>query len=178
MATRPTLDRVKESLFSILQPRLAGALVLDLFAGSGALGLEALSRGAQSAVFVDHARAAQLAILENIAATGMQACARLLCGDWQACLRTLAREGAAFDLIFLDPPYGMEGMDALFDALREGGILRADGLAVHEHAAGIEPVRAGWTAADSRRYGDTEITFYTLTGRGGTDAEGTVPGQL
>ena len=101
--TRPTLDRTREALFNILQTRVRGAKVLDLFAGSGALGLEALSRGAQSAVFCDVSRQACAVIQKNIEALRAQDRSRLLCCDAMDALARLA--GESFDVVFLDPPY-------------------------------------------------------------------------
>ncbi len=159
--TRPTLDRVRESLFSILSPRLMDARVLDLFAGSGALGLESLSRGAAGAVFVDHARAAQAAIRQNIETLGYGERARLLPCDWRAALRALAAEGARFDLVFLDPPYRLEAAEAALVALWDGDLLADGGRIVFEHDLKLPPAPGSWAALDTRRYGDTAITFYT-----------------
>lgn len=161
MDTRPTLDRVRESLFSILLPRLEDARVLDLFAGSGALGLEALSRGAASAVFVDPARAAQDAIRSNIQAAGFSETARLLPCPWQSALPRLAREGAAFDLVFLDPPYRMAGAADMLSALLDSGLLASDALLSYEHGIALPPDTTGYIVTDTRRYGDTQITFLT-----------------
>ena len=102
-ATRPTSDRVREALFSVLGASVAGARVLDLFAGSGALGIEALSRGAASALFVDRAPAAIKAIRTNLDALGIEADVRRM--PALAALRTAADRGDAYDLVFLDPPY-------------------------------------------------------------------------
>lgn len=180
MDTRPTLDRVKESLFSILMPWLPDAQVLDLFAGSGALGLEALSRGAASAVFADNARAAQAAVQSNIIAVNMRQSARLLRMGWRQALRTLAVEGARFSLVFLDPPYQMPDADDMLESLRCSGLLMPDALVVYEHAKEKPPGGEGWRLRDRRPYGDTEISFFEMVGDegGGTDADGTVPGQL
>lgn len=159
MDTRPTLDRVRESLFNILLPRLSGARVLDLFAGSGALGLEALSRGALYATFVDSAREAQVAVARNIEALGVTDRARLLRCDWQAAISRLGVDGALFDLVFLDPPYRLGQADRMLEALRVSGLLSPDARVVYEHAKASPPDTAAWTVADTRRYGDTVITF-------------------
>lgn len=183
MDTRPTLDRVRESLFSILQPRLGGAQVLDLFAGSGALGLEAISRGARGCVLVDQARAAQEAIRHNVAATRFEATARLLCRAWPQALRQLEDEGARFDLIFLDPPYRMPQAADMLLALRDGPLLAPDACVVYEHGRDLPPDTVGWRVADTRHYGDTTITFLTLPDAGGDEegdahAHSAIPGQL
>ncbi len=106
-ATRPTLSRVRESLFMILQPRLEGAVVLDLFAGAGALGLEALSRGASEAHFVETSRPAALALKENIRRLGFADRSRVIQDDALRYLaRTAKNPAQRFDLVLLDPPYG------------------------------------------------------------------------
>lgn len=176
MDTRPTLDRVRESLFNILAGRLAGARVLDLFAGSGALGLEALSRGADAAVFVDSARAAQEAVSRNIQAVGVAPRARLLRMDWQRALSTLAAEGAAFDLIFLDPPYAMAQAPQMFARLHASGLLAGDGCVVYEHDHATPPDGTGWLLLDRRHYRGTDISFYRIAG--GSDAHSALPRQL
>ena len=105
-ATRPTTDRIKETLFNMLNPCIPGASFLDLFAGSGGIGLEALSRGAARAVFVERDRGAAACIQENIQFTRFTAESTLLCMDVFAALKKLAGEGP-FDIIFMDPPYGL-----------------------------------------------------------------------
>ena len=120
--TRPTLDRTREALFNILQTRVRGAKVLDLFAGSGALGLEALSRGAQSAVFCDVSRQACAVIQKNIEALRAQDRSRLLCCDAMDALARLA--GESFDVVFLDPPYRKGLVDKAL-----AGLVAADALA-------------------------------------------------
>ena len=105
MSTRPTSDRVKESLFSILGNEVEDVNVLDVFAGTGGLGLEALSRGASEAVLVENYKEAQACIRENIKATGMQDYARLMAMDVMQALRRLNELNQPFDIIFMDPPY-------------------------------------------------------------------------
>lgn len=162
--TRPTQDYVRESLFNILSPRLAGARVLDLFAGTGALALEAVSRGAAFAVLCDRDRAALACIQKNIAALRQEERCRVFSGDYSACLRALSG-GAGFDLVFLDPPYRMENTGEIAGALWDAGLLLPGFLVVCEHRRGAPP-RADerFQAADTRRYGDTEITFLSRRG--------------
>lgn len=178
MDTRPTLDRVRESLFSILMPYLPSAAVLDLFAGSGALGLEAVSRGAAHAVFVDHGRAAQDAVAQNIQAIRAQERARLLRCDWRAAIATLQKEGGQFDLVFLDPPYRMPQADKMLATLRDSGLLCADAMVVYEHDKATPPDATGWTLADVREYRDTVITFLQPQAGEGQDADSAVSGEL
>jgi len=127
-AIRPTTDRVKESVFSALQFDLEGRRVLDLFAGSGQLGIEALSRGAAFADFVDISRDAVKLVEENLRRTGLAANAKVHCGDWRA---FLAAHPGLYDLIFLDPPYGA---DVLAEALAvSAAVLSPFGAVVCEH---------------------------------------------
>ena len=157
--TRPTLDRVRENLFNVLARRVLDARVLDLFAGSGALALEALSRGAASAVLVDHDRAAIRCVRANVEALRFAAQARVLPCDWQAALAVLAAEGARLDLVFLDPPYAMQDLCQVTAALRP--LLAEDGLIVVEHRAQSEPaISPGYQRTDSRRWGIAGVTMY------------------
>lgn len=151
---RPTSDRVRESLFSMLmsydQPR---GRVLDLFAGTGALGLEALSRGAEHVTFVDSGRVAQRLIRDNIARTRRDADCVLL-----TCDAARLPAGEACDLVFLDPPYGKDmGARALTCALRQGWIAD-DALIVWEESA-PQDAPDGFGLCDQRRYGDTYMTL-------------------
>ncbi|MCA0921250.1 16S rRNA (guanine(966)-N(2))-methyltransferase RsmD [Pseudooceanicola nanhaiensis] len=157
---RPTTDRVRESLFNLILggrfgDPVEGATVLDLFAGTGALGLEALSRGASHVTFVDDGRVAQGLIRKNIALLGVEDTARLMrCNA----LRLPPCEGAGAGLVFLDPPYGKDlGAKALSAALAQGWI--ADGaLVVWEESGAVTPPE-GLTLLESRKYGDTMITL-------------------
>jgi 16S rRNA (guanine966-N2)-methyltransferase len=162
---RPTAERVREALFSMLAHRgaLDGARVLDAFAGSGALGLEALSRGAASALFVEKSRAAAAALAANIEALGLAPRSRVLVRDAASALRALAAEGARFDLCFVDPPYASPLAAEATLLLADGGLLAERALVVVEsdrrHAPG--PI-AGLALALERRYGDTLISLYAL----------------
>lgn len=169
--TRPTLDRVRENLFNILQMNIRGSRVLDLFAGSGALSIEALSRGAESATLVDSDRNAiriQKKNLENLGFTGQ---AEVLLCDWKQAVRELVREGRIFDIIFLDPPYRMTILDEVFNAIE--GLMAEDGLVVLEHEARAE-VSAGeaFEETDRRQWGYCGVTFYRpRKGRSGSEGE-------
>ena len=153
-ATRPTSDRVREAIFSSLGARVPGAAVLDLFAGTGALGLEAVSRGARSAVFVEQARAALDCLVKNLAKIAPSA--QVVRGD---VLRELARLTGPFDLIFADPPYGTE-IAPVLAAIRQRTLLAPDGLLVWESAkrdALVLP--AEWRCCRDAVYGDTRVSF-------------------
>jgi 16S rRNA (guanine(966)-N(2))-methyltransferase RsmD len=166
---RPTADRVKEALFNILPHDLTGRRVLDLFAGTGNLGLEALSRGAASAVLVDIARPATAVIEENVRTLGYGASARVLTTPVFKAVRSLARSGERFDLILLDPPYerGLAG-EALKEIAKEG-VLAEDGVVVAEHSVRdrLEEKYGALALTDRRHYGDTALSFY----RGGERRE-------
>jgi len=155
---RPTTDRVRESLFSVLAGGRFGdpvtdAQVLDLFAGTGALGLEALSRGAAAAVFVDDGRVAGRLIREKLAKLEAGARARLVSRD---ATRLGPCPGAPATLVFCDPPYGKGLGEKALTAARAGGWIAPGALVVWEESAGIAPVE-GFTPLDARRYGDTQI---------------------
>ncbi|MEX0350995.1 MAG: 16S rRNA (guanine(966)-N(2))-methyltransferase RsmD [Paracoccaceae bacterium] len=154
---RPTTDRVRESLFNVLTHTgtLPDARVLDLFAGTGALGLEALSRGATQVTFVDDGRPAQGLIRKNIEITRSAEQTRLLRLD---ATRLPQNPDAAYTLIFLDPPYGKDlGQKALKAAL-EGGWIDDDALIVWEENRPM-PAPPGFAQEDQRRYGDTHISL-------------------
>lgn len=126
METRPTTDRVKETLFNILNPHLAGAEFLDLFAGSGGIGIEALSRGARHCVFVDNSRKAQACILQNLKHTHLADQGTLISSDAASAISRLEREGKVFDYIFMDPPYGKEWEKQVLTRLAQSSILNED----------------------------------------------------
>ena len=158
---RPTSDRVRESLFSMLMHHnvLIGANVLDLFAGTGALGLEALSRGAKDVCFVENGRVAQRLISENIAKLRVQDNTTLMRHD---ATRLTAWPNAPFDLVFLDPPYGKKmGQQALV-AAQTGGWLASGAVIVWEENT-AQHAPAGFTRLDTRKYGDTHVTLLEFT---------------
>ena len=160
LATRPTLDRVRESLFGILQFSLEGARVLDLYAGSGSLGLEALSRGAASAVFNDRDRTCCEIVRKNLETLNLSDHAAILQLDALAAVSRLAG-GQAFDLAFLDPPY-RDGAQEALTALFRQGLIAPGGQVVVEHAW-QEPPRDMpelFVCTDARKYGDTGLSFF------------------
>lgn len=161
--TRPTLDRVKESLFSIIQFSIAGARVLDLYSGSGNLALEALSRGAAYAVCNDQDANCCAIIRRNIQSLGFTAQAEVLQADAMTALRRLENK-PPFDLVFLDPPYKQEVQPVLF-ALFHMGLIAQNGRAIVEHGWARPPEAAEgvmWLV-DRRKYGDTGISFFERT---------------
>ena len=169
--TRPTLDRVRENLFNILQMNIRDSRVLDLFAGSGALSIEALSRGAESATLVDSDRNASRIQKKNLEALGFADRAEVLLRDWKQAAADLAREGRRYDLVFLDPPYRMTDLHEVFTAV--GQLLAEDGLVILEHEAKAAVTAGeGYEVTDRRQWGYCGVTFYRLRKDGGTDAEG------
>jgi 16S rRNA (guanine966-N2)-methyltransferase len=130
LETRPTSSRVKKSLFDILAPRLLGARFLDLCAGAGGVGLEALSRGAAGVVLVEESSASCALIRKNAEILGLPG-AEVVCQDARVALRGLARAGASFDVVFLDPPYESDVYEALLELVP--GVLSEDGVVIAEH---------------------------------------------
>ena len=157
-SVRPTPDRVKESLFGILGTKLYGARVLDLFCGSGALGLESLSRGAREVVFNDHAKESAALCKKNLALLGERAQVYSL--DWRACLSTPL---GAFSLIFCDPPYKEDLADEVLSHIAACGRLAAGGTVIYESER-EEPAPEGWERYDLRRYGRTKVAFFRRSG--------------
>jgi 16S rRNA (guanine966-N2)-methyltransferase len=164
-ATRPTLGRVRESLFMILRDRLAGGRVLDLFAGCGALGLEALSRGAAEAVFVESARPALDALRANIERAGWTDRARVVARDAFGVLKRPAPPGdRPFDLILLDPPYHADLAARSLGQLgsRTDGWIAAGGWIVAQvgRRDALEPVYGALNRLEERSYAETLVAFY------------------
>ena len=159
MDTRPTLDRVRETVFDILQFHLADKTVLDLYAGSGAMALEAVSRGAAGAVLVDRDREAVRVIRRNVDALGFgDACTLLPCDDRNAISR-LARDGADFDIVFLDPPYRMDTNPVISEIL-EHGLLRPQGILCVEYGE-LEPLPVeDLKVWKERVFGQTRLRFF------------------
>ena len=163
---RPTQDRVREALFSMLAPRLAGAAFLDLYAGSGAVGIEAWSRGAGDVTWVESSRRVLPVLRHNVDD---------LCGGEGRVmpidvLRYVRGGGdGSFDIVFADPPYernpgtaGTPLLERLLHVVGEGSMLNPDGCVVLEHAAGSPPAApAGWTGYDARTYGDAALSFFS-----------------
>lgn len=161
---RPTADRVKEALFSVLGSRvdLEGAVLLDLFAGSGALGIEALSRGAAAVTFVEQDAATRRILQTNLERCGLAERGRILGLAAQAGVRRLAGEGVRFDGLFMDPPYGRELVDQLLGMVAEQGILTPGGWAVAEHAADdrLREAYGDLRLTTAKRYGNTVLSLF------------------
>ena len=158
-ATRPTADRVKEAMFSIIQFDLPTAKVLDLFAGTGQLGIEALSRGASAAVFVDERADACALVKENLERTKLADHTRIVRSDYMSYLRTCKEK---FDVIFLDPPYAEVFLENSLKMITEIDILQSNGIIVTERPLGKELLFEidGFLRSKDYKYGKTIVTIY------------------
>ncbi|NVN89571.1 MAG: 16S rRNA (guanine(966)-N(2))-methyltransferase RsmD [Desulfuromonadales bacterium] len=166
MDTRPTADRVREALFSIIQSRyeLDGTHVMDICAGTGGLGIEALSRGASSCCFIENNREALKCLKQNLHATHCTARATVLEMDLLKALPLLAARGRCFSIIFFDPPYASELYTTVLDMLSTLELLCPGGLFIAESAIrNVLPEKMGnFIKADRRMYGDTALEMYIL----------------
>ena len=165
MGTRPTTDRIKETLFNILQPELYRARFLDLFSGSGAIGIEALSRGCGMAVFVENDREATACIRENLERTKLFETAEVMQKDVFAALETLEKEGKSFDIIFMDPPYGRLFEKKVLDRLYGSVLIHEETLIVVEASlktdfSYIED--SGYKIIREKRYKTNKHLFLTI----------------
>ena len=163
LTTRPTADRVKEALFSIIQFDIPGARVLDLFGGTGQLGIEALSRGAKSAVFVDAGEPACKLIRENLRRTKLESDAKVIRSDY---LEYLKRCRDAFDIIFLDPPYAEVFLENALNCIGEIDILQSGGIIVTERPLGkdLNVELSGFERSRDYKYGKTLLAIYRKVG--------------
>lgn len=159
VAVRPTQDRVREAIFNALGERVVDSEVLDLFAGVGTLGIEALSRGARRAVFVELDPRTAAGLRANLQAAGLTGRAEVWRADALRALRRLAQRGDRFDLVFLDPPYRSGWLGRALRALSDSPVLR-EGAVVVAEGARDEPVETeGLEVTWRRTYGDTAVTF-------------------
>ena len=157
---RPTSDRVREALFGRLGS-LEGARVLDLYAGSGALGIEAISRGAAEATFVEREARTLLVLRANLAALGIDPITSVAPGDVPAVVRRLGRAKERFDLVLVDPPYASEEPTRAFEALVDAAVLSPGAMLVLERdRRHPSPQVEGLAAVDERRYGDTVVARF------------------
>lgn len=159
---RPTAARVKEALFNILPHDLSGAKVLDLFAGTGNVSIEALSRGAAAAILVDLSGESGKVIRENVRRLGLADRTKVWIMPAARALRLLVRQGATFDLIFLDPPYERRWIDKTLKIIAQGELLRESGVLIAEHSIRekFEPRYGSIALRDQRRYGSTLLSFF------------------
>ncbi|AZK47839.1 16S rRNA (guanine(966)-N(2))-methyltransferase RsmD [Paenibacillus lentus] len=162
IGTRPTTDKVKEALFSMIGPYFEGGHALDLFAGTGGLGIEALSRGMDKAIFVDLDYKSVETVKANLKATGLTEQAEVYKNDAERALKTLAKRGASFDLVFLDPPYRLKHGDKLMERMDELNLLEDQAVLVLEYESTFD-YRDNFGRFKMIRktdYGETGITIY------------------
>ena len=156
---RPTAARIKKSMFDILGTEVAEARVLDLFAGSGSLGIEALSLGAASCVFVEKNPATADVIAHNLGLCGYRECSRILNFDFRKALSILSAENRGFDIVFVDPPYEFYGKDTSHSLVRRIlGAVGEESVAVIEHPSGKAVDSEGFCIR-TRKYGGTSVSF-------------------
>jgi 16S rRNA (guanine(966)-N(2))-methyltransferase RsmD len=166
-AIRPTSDRVKESIFNILGQEVEGKHVLDLFAGTGNLGIEALSRGAVRAVFVEKEKLAIDLIKKNLSHCGFDDRSRIITGAVERAIRLLRRKGEVFDLIFMDPPYQKGLVQKTLDILHTQPLYHEDSILVIEHDR-REPLSESmeeWVLVRKRQFRDTVVSFIAPSGQ-------------
>lgn len=161
--TRPTLGSVKESLFSIVAPYIPESRFLDLFAGSGSISLEALSRGASRAIMIEKDGEALKYLIENINNLGYEDRCRAYKNDVLRAVEILGRKGEEFDIIFMDPPYKDNVCTKVIKAIQKNKILAEDGLIIAEHHLfeDLETEIGEFKKVDERKYGKKCISFYT-----------------
>jgi 16S rRNA (guanine966-N2)-methyltransferase len=162
--TRPTTDKVKEAVFSMIGPTFDQEWVLDLFAGTGGLGIEALSRGAKRSVFIDKDSKSIEVIRTNLKVSGLEDHAEVYRNDAERALKALQKRGLKFDLVFLDPPYRLHTLPNLISLLCELGLLTNEAILVCEHIYTLELPdhivdAVQWKQA---QYGDTKVTIYKV----------------
>ncbi|MBI5904967.1 MAG: 16S rRNA (guanine(966)-N(2))-methyltransferase RsmD [Deltaproteobacteria bacterium] len=167
-SVRPTTGMVREAVFGILGARVEGARVLDLFAGTGAMAIEALSRGAAEAVLVESSRKAVTILKGNLDSVGVSP-GTVMAMDYRAALRKLAARGAKFSLVFVDPPYGKGIVGESAAELARHGVLSAGAVVAAERAARdpLDRMPGGWELLTDRKYGDTRVTLYEVAGTSG-----------
>jgi 16S rRNA (guanine966-N2)-methyltransferase len=165
MGTRPTTDKVKEAVFSMIGPYFDGGQALDLFAGTGGLAIEALSRGMDRAVFIDMDKKSIDVIRDNLAVTGFTGQAEVYRNEAVRALKAMGKRDVRFDLVFLDPPYRMKNIGELMLMMEEQGLLNAGATVLAEHDSGhrYDDVYGPFTARRRAEYGDTAITIYDYT---------------
>lgn len=161
---RPTSDKVKEALFSILTERIVDADVIDVFAGTGSLGIEALSRGAKTVVFNDNCKDCITLVKQNLETTKFIEKAEIIFGNADETIKKLSRQGKKFDIIFLDPPYGKNLIKDTLFILSESDIMRKDCIVVAEHDKNDEmPIKIGKISfTKDKKYKDTVLSFFEI----------------
>ena len=160
--TRPTTDKVKEAIFSMIGPYFDGGYALDLFAGTGGLGIEAWSRGIEKVVSIDKEKISIDVIRHNVEAVGASDCFEIYRNDASRAMKVLAKRGMKFDLVFLDPPYKMDDMDNWLEQMDTLALIAEDAYIVVEHDAKVEyPLQFNrFEQMKKQQYGDIAVTIY------------------
>lgn len=171
--TRPTTDKVKEAIFSMIGPYFDGGTALDLFAGTGGLGIEAWSRGVEKVIFVDKEKISLDVIRQNVQTAGAESAAEIYRNDAERALKALAKRDLTFSLVFLDPPYRMTNMDKVMTELAEKNMLGEYATIVVEHDASYRYPEelAGFEQTKTAKYGDTAVTIYQFIGMDSEDKD-------
>jgi len=166
ISVRPTSDRMRETLFNILAPRIEGARFVDLCAGSGAIGIEALSRGAEHVTFVESSRKAASVISENLRHCGIRENYKFLMREAVTTLKYLSREEQRFDIIYFDPPYDSELYTPVLWQIARGGLLAEDGIVIVEHRRQLllAPNYDNLRPYRELPQGESCLTFYRIEG--------------
>lgn len=166
--TRPTTDKVKEAIFNIIGPYFDGGLALDLFGGSGGLGIEALSRGIDKAIFVDRDGKAIKVIHQNLESCKLEAQAEVYRNDAERAVKALMKRALSFDLVLLDPPYKDQKIISLISIMDQHDLLKEDGIVMAEHGVDIDlPETIGrLVKVRAENYGITAISIYKYEGEG------------
>ena len=168
LETRPTSDRLRETLFNILAPRVEGSRFLDICAGSGAVGIEALSRGVNHTTFIDRSRHACAVIEANLSALGIKDEAKIINSDAAAGLGRLGKQSSRFDVVFFDPPYASQVYEGVMNLLGSGNVLSTEAIVVVEHRAKT-PLKSYYgklRVFRELKQGESAIAFYQLLAGG------------
>lgn len=168
MSTRPTTDKVKEAMFNMVGPYFSEGLALDLFAGSGGLGIEALSRGIERVIFVDYDTKAIQTVRKNVESCGLAERAEIYRNDAERALKAIVKRQLKFHLIFLDPPYKKQKLEALLSFIDKHQLLAQSGYIVTEHSHDVDlPKQIGQlTKVKDEVYGITAVSIYSYVEKG------------
>ena len=163
LGTRPTMDRVKESLFATIQNNLKDSVVLDLFAGSGQLGIEAISNGAKLCYFIDNNKEVIKVLNKNISNLNIKSNSKVILSDWKKSLNEFANQNFKFDLIFVDPPYDYNVYEKILDKVSNLNLLNENGLIILEHSnLKFKDTYNNLTLYKEKRYGNKSVNIYKI----------------
>lgn len=181
-STRPTTDKMKETIFNWIGPYFEGGACLDLYAGSGGVGLEALSRGMEKAIFVDRDKLSIQTIKTNVSLCGFEAACEVYFNDSERALKAIVKREIQFDFIFLDPPYKKQKLTAMLEYIEHNSLLKESGYIVCEHDPGVDlpDVVGSLEQTKSINYGMSSLTMYLKEHKEGEydDKHSSMPGQL